>query len=224
MSYSIDFSKITLGQYRKELAEKSFIPSRQILKDKAEIHFAVFTKSGMKSLADLFAALKNSKMKTELLKNKDISEEYLTILFRELKSILPKPLKLSEFSWIPLETINKLETEGIYNTELLYEKLLKSDARKHFAKSTGISKHDLTELLKLSDLTRIQWVNTTFAHVLYAAGFDTVKKVSNTNPDDLFAKVKQKNNELGLYKGNIGQNDMKLCIEASKILDAEIEV
>ncbi len=39
MSYSIDFAKVTLEQYKKELEKRTFIPSRQILKDKADTHF-----------------------------------------------------------------------------------------------------------------------------------------------------------------------------------------
>jgi len=79
-------------------------------------------------------------------------------------------------------------------------------------------------LLKLSDLTRIQWVNTTFARVLFAAGFDTVEKVSKASHEDLYNKVALKNEAMKLYKGKIGLNDMKLCIEAAKYIDIEIEV
>jgi len=224
MSYSIDFTKITLDQYKKELVKRTLIPSREILKDKADIHFDAFNKSNINTLAELFSILKNSKSKAELLKNKNISDEYISILLRELKSILPKPIKLKDFSWVSSNTINKLDQKGISNTEALYEKLGKSKERKIFVKSTGIDEQEIIELLKLSDLTRIQWVNSTFAHVLFAAGFDTVKKVSKASPEDLFKKVTLKNDEMKLYKGNIGLHDMQLCIEASKMVDAEIEV
>jgi hypothetical protein len=99
-----------------------------------------------------------------------------------------------------------------------------SNERKRFVKTIGIDEHEIIELLKLSDLTRIQWVNSTFAHVLIAAGFDTVEKVSKAYPEDLFTKVALKNEEMKLYKGKIGLNDMKLCIEAAKLIDVEIEV
>ena len=82
----------------------------------------------------------------------------------------------------------------------------------------------MIDLLKLSDLVRIQWVNSTFAHILSISGFDTVKKVSMANHDDLYNKITQKNEELKLYKGKIGLNDMKLCIEAAKTLPVELEL
>jgi len=36
--------------------------------------------------------------------------------------------------------------------------------------------------------------------------------------------VTEKNKELELFKGKIGLNDMKLCVEAANMIDVEIEV
>jgi hypothetical protein len=223
MSYSIDFSKVTLEEYKKDIQKKSFIPSRQILKDKVDIHFSAFEKAKIRNIEELLSIICNKKSKEELLKDKNISEEYLTVLIRELKSIQSKPLKLSEFNWISKSTINSIEKAGISNTKILYERLAKADERKQFSKIAGVDEKEILELLKLSDLTRIQWVNPTFAHVLYAAGFDTVWKVSKADYEDLYKKITLKNEEMKLYKGKIGLNDMKLCIEAAKSIDAEIE-
>lgn len=205
------------------MKKRTFIPSRQILQDKADIHFTEFKKMNISTLAELFSILKNSKKRAELLKNRNISDEYLTILLRELRSIQPKPVKLKEFSWISSTTINGIEKAGINNTQLLYEKICKSNDRKKFVEMTGIDENEIIELLKLSDLARIQWVNSTFAHVLFAAGFDTVDKVSKANPEELFSKVALKNEEMKLYKGKIGLSDIKLCIEAARSIDAEIK-
>ena len=60
----------------------------------------------------LFSIISNKKTKVELLKDKDISEEYLTILLRELKSIQSKPLKLSEFNWISQDVIKNLKRKA----------------------------------------------------------------------------------------------------------------
>jgi len=220
----MDFSKVTLDKYQIDIQKKSFIPSRQILKDKVDIHFSAFKKAKIKNIEELLSIICNKKSKEELLKDKDISEEYITILIRELKSIQPKPLKLSEFNWISKSTIDSIEKAGISNTKILYERLAKADARKQFSKTAGVDEKEILELLKLSDLTRIQWVNPTFAHVLFAAGFDTVWKVSKADYEDLYKKITLKNEEMKLYKGKIGLNDMKLCIEAAKSIDAEIEV
>lgn len=224
MSYSIDFSKITIEQYKKVLQKKILIPSRQVLKDQIDIHFNVFRKMNIRNLEDLFFTISNKKTKAELLKEENISDEYLTILARELKSIQSKPLKLREFDWIPGDTISRIEKEGIVNTQQLYDELGTTKKRKEFLKKTDVSEKEIMELLKLSDLTRIQWVNSTFARILLIAGFDTVEKVSKAGSEDLYNKVTSKNEELKLYKGKIGLNDMKICIEAAQFIDKEIEM
>jgi hypothetical protein len=224
MNYSIDFAKITLSQYKDQLKKRSFIPSRQILKDEADVHFNAFQKANIKNLEQLFSIINNKKTKNELLKEKEVSDEYLTILLRELKSIQSKPLKLSEFVWISQNAINKLEKQGIVNTKVLYEKIGKANDRKKIIEETNIDEETVIELLKLSDLVRIQWVNSTFAHILLVSGFDTVEKVSMANYEDLYNKISKKNEVLKLYKGKIGLNDMKLCVEAAKSIPIELEL
>jgi hypothetical protein len=51
-----------------------------------------------------------------------------------------------------------------------------------------------------------------------------VEKVSKADHEDLYNKITAKNEEINLYKGKIGLNDMKLCIEAANYINAEIEV
>ncbi len=224
MSFSIDFSRISLDQYREQLLRRNLIPSRMILKDEADTHFNAFKNSKIETVEELFFRINNKKAKTELLQDKNINDKYLDVLLRELKSVKSKPLKLKEFSWISSSVINKIENTGILNTQIMYEKLGKAKNRAQFLRENDLKEKDIIDLLKLSDLTRIQWVNSTFAHVLFASGFDTVEKVSKATYEDLYRKVMLKNEEIKLYKGKIGLNDMKLCIEAAGFLDIEIEV
>jgi len=133
-------------------------------------------------------------------------------------------LKLSDFNWISKNIISKLEKDGISNTKVLYEKLGKANDRMKFIKETNIDEENVIELLKLSDLVRIQWVNSTFAHILLASGFDTVERVSIANYEDLYNQISKNNEKLKLYKGKIGLNDMKLCIEAAKLIPVELEL
>ena len=224
MNYSIDFGQITLKQYENILKNKDFIPSRQILKDEADVHFNAFQRLNIINLEQLYGILKSKKKKDELLKEEDISEEYLKILLRELKSIISKPIKLSEFKWISTDLISKLEEGGISNTKDLYEKLGDTQNRKSFIEHSNVDEKALIDLLKLSDLVRIQWVNSTFAHILLVSGFDTVSKVSGANFQDLYHKISKNNEKLKLYKGKIGLNDIKLCVEAAKILPIELEI
>ncbi len=46
------------------------------------------------------------------------------------------------------------------------------------SKQIGISENELLRLAKLTDLSRIRWVNHAFAYVLFEAKYDTVEKAA----------------------------------------------
>ena len=78
------------------------------------------------------------------------------------------------------------------------------------------------KLTRLTDLSRIRWVNHTFAYVLLEAGYDTAESVAKADYLELYETVKQLKQERQIYKGNIGANDMKLCVEAARGLSFEL--
>jgi hypothetical protein len=79
------------------------------------------------------------------------------------------------------------------------------------------------KLTKLTDLSRIKWVNHTFAYVLLEAGYDTAEKVANADSQKMYEIIKQLNKERENYNAHIGERDMKMCIESAKGLSFEIE-
>jgi uncharacterized radical SAM superfamily protein len=79
------------------------------------------------------------------------------------------------------------------------------------------------KLAKLTDLSRIRWVNHTFAYVLLETGYDTAEKVANADYQELYKAVKQLNEEREIYNAHIGVRDMKMVVEAAKDLKFEIE-
>lgn len=223
MGYAIDLGTIEIKQYKEKLKNKNLVPSRMILKKKIEERFAHFIEIGVETASDLFGLLKKKGRIEELSKLNNFTEEYLTILLRELNSIQAKPRKLKQFEWISDDTIKKLEKEGIKNTQQLYELVLTRKSRKDLADKLCMNENELLELTKQTDLSRIQWVNPTFARVLYEAGYDTIQKVQKANYENLYKKIIEINEKRNLYKGSIGLNDMKICIEAAKEVIPEVE-
>ena len=116
-----------------------------------------------------------------------------------------------------------LENLGIKDTFQLFDKILTPQSRHKLANETGISERDILRLAKLTDLSRIRWVNHTFAYVLLEAGYDTAQKVAAADYGQLYDTVKKLNQERGIYKGHIGLHDFKLCVEAAKDVTPEIE-
>ena len=59
--------------------------------------------------------------------------------------------------------------------------------------------------------------------MLNALEVDTVKKVSESDPIDLHARINQMIKENNIFKGAIGLNDVKILIESANELPLDIE-
>jgi uncharacterized membrane protein len=223
MGYYIDLEKITIDNYRKKLESAYLPPSRMILKEKLDERFGHFKSIGIENVKGLIQLLKKKDKFAELSKIDYFSSDYLTVLFRELNSTLPKPNNLAEFTGISRNTIDKLEKTGIKNTEKLYEKIIKKSDRQKLADSIGIDYQDILALTKLSDLSRIKWVGVTYAQILYDLGADTVEKVSKSDPNDLHTRINKMIKENNIFKGAIGLNDVKILVEVANELPLDIE-
>ena len=222
MGYYIDLEKMSIEDYQIKLESAYLPPSRMILKEKLDERFEYFKSIGIKNFKVLIQLLKKGKF-AELSKVRCLSEDYLTFLLRELKSTLPKPNKIADFTFISRDTVDKLEKIGIKDTEKLYEKIITKSGRQILAESTGVNENDILELTKLTDLSRIKWVGVTYAQILYDLGVDTVEKVSKSDPIDLHKKTNQLIKEKNIFKGQIGLNDIKILVETATEIPSEIE-
>ncbi len=223
MGYYIDLEKISLEDYRDKLKSAWLPPGRMILKDKPEERFAYFKSLGIKNVKELIQVLKKKDKFAELQKVDLLQGEYLTILLRELNSILPKPNKIGEFSGISGGTVARLEKIGIKDTAKLYDRVITAKSRKELSEETGIAEIEITELTKLTDLSRIKWVGVAFVRMLYHAGVDTAKKASEADPVWLHAEINRINKEKNIYKGQIGLNDIRIFVNAAKDVPLDIE-
>lgn len=223
MGYYIDFEKTTIVDFRQKLESAYLPPSRLMLKDKLDERFGYFQSIGIKNVKELTLLLKKKDRFNDLSKLSIFSGDYLTILLRELNSLLPKPNKISDFNTIPKEIAEKLEKAGISNTEKLYYKAIKKSDRQMLSELTGIDETDILKLTKLADLSRIKWVGVTFAQMLYDIGLDTVSVLANSDPVDVHTRIRDLNNEKQIYKGQIGLNDMKILVHEAKQLPLDVE-
>ena len=223
MGYYIDLQSISIDNYKGILKTATMIPSWKILKKNIDKNLDLIKEQGIHNLDELQKALKNKGTVHEFSKQSGLREDYLTILRRAVNGYHPKPNRIKDFPGINEDVILKLEVLGIKNTLRLYEEILTLEKRNELAAKTGISKEEITKLTKLTDLSRIKWVNHTFAYVLMEAGYETAETVANADYQELYEAVKQLNKEREIFKGHIGANDMKFCIEAAQSLNFEIE-
>jgi len=223
MGYSIDLSSITLAVYKEKLISGYLPPSRRLLINNIEGCFDVFQQQGINTVQALYKVLKNKIKFGELSKLAPLDNNYLTILLREIGSMMPKPAKIDEFKCLSTETILKLEKVGLTDTMKLYNKVQTQLDREALARQTGILPEDLLTITELTDLSRIRWVGSTFAMMLLEIGFDTAEKVSKADYMLLHEKINALNKEKQYFKGQIGANDIRYCVEAAGELPFEIE-
>ena len=138
--------------------------------------------------------------------------EYLTVLRREVNSYQPKPIRLQDFSGVDPEVVQELDQIGIKNTKQLFPHILSRQDRLEFAQQHQIAYQDIVELTKLTDVARLKWVGPKFARLLLESGYDTVRKVANSDYAELYLTLNQVNEERALYKGKFGIEDIKLWV------------
>ena len=222
MRYYIDLQDISIDQYKGILKTADMIPSWRSLKKNVDENLDLIKAQHVRNLGELQKALKNKSKIQAFSQQSSLQEDYLVLLRRMVNGYHPKPNRIKDFPNVSEEVAGKLEEMGIKHTLSLYEEILTPEKRKELSDKTGISKVEIVKLARLTDLSRIRWVNHTFAYVLMEAGYDTTEAVAKADYQALYETVKQLNKEREIYKANIGPNDMKLCIESARGLDFEI--
>jgi len=223
MGYYINLSQISIYQYAEKLKNGYLPPGRKILLTNIEQQFELIKNQGIQTVEELRLVLKNKKKVLEFSELSGLSVEYLTILIREINSSLPKPNKLKDFPDISAHVVKKLESIGIKNTLHLFDRIKSKQERVKLAEETGIKGEDILTLAKLTDLSRVRWVNHTFAFMLFESGYQTVKLLSEADPQKLHIAIADINSKWIFYRGDIGLNDINICIQAAKEIPRDIE-
>ena len=221
--YHIDLKKISISKFRKILETAELVPSRRILQEKTAEKFELLQKLGAQSMYDVALLLKTPKERAETAKKTGISEDYLTILKREIGSYLPKPVAFAKFPGLCDSLLAKLERAGIKNTKQLYAKGKTKRDRKTLCKRIGIDEEQMMELVKLTDLSRIKWIGPVFSRIFYASGFDTAEKIAAAEATSLFGRLVDINRKHNFVRANFTENDAGLVIEAARIVPKSIE-
>lgn len=223
MGYHIDLESIPLMQYKQSLKTGYLPPSRKVLKDRIDERFDIIEKQGISTAAQLLAAVKTKKRTEDLSAKTCLDHEYMTLLSREIRSLIKKPVKLSELSMISEEAQKKLAEAGIKNTASVYDKVLTKEDRRKLAESIGVSEKEIELIAGLTDICRIRWVNHTFSQILYRLGNKSAKEVADADSDTMHRKVNELNNQKGIFKGSIGLGDITACIEVAGALEHELK-
>lgn len=223
MAYHMDLKAISLDAYKEMIKTRILIPSWKPLLEDIDNRFEVLKEMGFSDTEQLLNTLKNKKKLEAIVTPPLLTAEYLTILKREINARQPSPNKFSAFQFIDSTIVAKLNDAGIKHTKQLFDKVLTEANRKKLAEDLQLTVDEVLLLTQITDLSRIQWVNHTFAYVLYKSGFNSAEKVRYVDPTKLYETIQMLNANKEYYKGNIGLNDMKILVEAAQVVPLDIE-
>jgi predicted flap endonuclease-1-like 5' DNA nuclease len=117
----------------------------------------------------------------------------------------------------------KLNGIGIKTTTDLLEHCGTASGREEMAEKTGISEKLLLEWVNLSDLFRIKGVGEQFSDLLEESGVDTVVELAQRNPENLYSKMLEVNEEKNLVNRAPHLSEVKSWVEQAKSLPRKVE-
>jgi hypothetical protein len=215
MLYHINAEQVSLKAVKKRIENTDLVPSRTLLLNDIDTRFTLLEKHGISSLAELRKDIENPKSIEKLSAATKIDTEYLNILRREIEGYFSKPIKIEKFDRFPMTVFEQLKKAGLTNTQKIFEKVSENDNMSALARSMDLDIETVKLLLQLSDLTRIQWVNHTFAKMLHDAGFMNPGMIAKADPVELHGHLSDINSNAKYFKGQIGLRDIKRVVQAA---------
>lgn len=221
--YYIDLEGFSLERLRHTLETGELIPGRMVLKEQIAERFEVLKSMGITNLGELIEVLKTKKRLESFARESGLPEDYLVILRREANSYMPKPVTLKDIPGVSPEHVEKLESVGIKHTKQMFERAGLPTDRAELSSLTSVPEDALLELVKLSDLARIWGAGPVFVRLFYEAGADTIEKLAECSPEDLFERLHAVNDERGYTKIMGSLKDVRQCIEMAKELPKVVD-
>ena len=130
--------------------------------------------------------------------------------------------KLTEVEGIGKVYAQKLKDVGIETTEELLEQGATPKGREEIVEQSGISKKLILKWINRADLFRIKGVGEEYADLLEVAGVDTVPELAQRNPENLYQKLLEINQEKDLVRRAPSQAQVSDWVEEAKGLSRVI--
>ncbi len=112
----------------------------------------------------------------------------------------------------------KLKAIGIATTEALLKQGAKPKGRQEIAEKSGISDKLILKWINRADLFRVKGIGEEYADLLEIAGVDTVPELARRNPENLYQKMIEVNEEKNLVRKPPSQSQVQGWVEQAKDL------
>ena len=216
MSYTLDIKCILVLEYKERLRNQTLLPGRVILKENLDGNFSKIVDTGIKNLDELKKALSTPAKIKAYSERSGVSRDYLTILKREIGSLLQKPARLTDIPDVDGEVLALLESAGIRTTKDYYEQAT-GDIR-NAAEKLKLGIETANEIYCLCDLCRINGIGPAAARIFFEAGYKSMRDVAAVRAPKLLDDITRVNDERRYYGAGLGLKDMQFCIDYAKLM------
>ncbi|MCK5239673.1 MAG: DUF4332 domain-containing protein [Candidatus Thorarchaeota archaeon] len=134
-----------------------------------------------------------------------------------------KPILLKKITGLNTDEVELLSEHGIKNTADMIKVSKTKKERNLLSEKSGVSPSSLTEIVKLSDLTRIVDIKVMRCRFLYDSGYDTIERIANEDPEILFEKLASYNKETKMMRRNPTLVETTFWVTQAKSLPIIIE-
>lgn len=126
--------------------------------------------------------------------------------------------KLETIEGIGSKYRDMLREAGIGSVEALLEKGATAAGRRELHETTGIGTEFILNWVNRADLMRIRGVGEEYSDLLEVAGVDTVVELSQRNPENLYRRIIELNEEKQLVRRPPSQSMVESWVQQAKEL------
>jgi len=114
------------------------------------------------------------------------ADKHMFNVARELiGSLYSENYKLKKFMGVKNEYVELLAAAGIKTAKQMLDAGKTRQGREKLAQKTGVPPENIVQLVKLSNLARIPGLKAVRARLYYDAGFDTLDKIAEKDPEEM---------------------------------------
>jgi predicted flap endonuclease-1-like 5' DNA nuclease len=112
----------------------------------------------------------------------------------------------------------KLRAAGVRSVKALLRAGATPEGRKELEERTGIGHEYILDWVNRADVMRVRGVGEEYSDLLEKAGVDTVVELAQRNPDHLYRKITQVNDEKRLVRRPPTRGMVARWVEHAKVL------
>jgi len=130
--------------------------------------------------------------------------------------------KLSEFPKVDQDSVKKLSAMGISTVNQLLRKGSTLEKRQALAKSLGAPPDSISELFKLSQLSRLPGLKKVRGRLFYEAGLDSLDSIAALNAEEIRSRLQDYIDRTGFHGVGPTVNEAEVAVTMAQFLPKDL--